>query len=1268
MTRPVGSLSAGPACETAKLIVQVIGKEHSANQKIVLHDAANKVQKARTELQEKQLCSSVLHVWDCAGATKHQLFLEIASAQGEPIRLPLLADALSTSRQADAQWNQLVPVLPFVSLPGSKSLQDYGVPVLARSGFIYVFYQEKLWRELEVEINDGQTTFRDIDIAHFRRGKGFENGQRNATGLALEDIWLPARWNNTKVQLQICFSEIQLGAARLQRLEQDSKVRRERCQYLQDPTCSESLFKERYKDKADGKLMLEVYSKYNARNYSINTLAEQANSVRLNLGSGCFPISVVAPQRAREPGFEWLLDHPARFLCDLTGQFPVMATQQAQVFLTACNTGTAEKNDPVIYTELLELSAVADVLEASLAAPRTEPSSSTEPIDEKVDSWLTFGSSDDVLAKARRRQICGVLLEDPRYRLRHLKQRLETHHQLLSLCARHAAKQTNHASALIVQQLVVPPTVQGTYNPLHASLKNLPEKGKQDINRCTAVLERAMVWQHMGSAQQLLIESLEDTKTQQALADHLSLEGFDYVAALFTICQTVATLAPSPSRLDPLAPGGDVVDAVSGLSFYRQEVTPGQRWLHSLANSAESQLHFMLWPECDMERVCKPYRLPIQAEKNNGDGNFRACELAKHENQAAPSAEQQITLDTSILANLLEGPQLGSFLTVSGKNISSALLSIYDTLQGAVATSVAAIDSLRLARDQAITDAAATHAEQNRADNRLDRTRRLLGARTQPVKVKLHAQGIEQLRSMLPNTFGAAYFMRRAQVTQNYYLFGLEDLPSRESVPRTFYGEFLDNRGALLGSTSRARLPAPDVNVTEHHVLVIPRNHSTAQLISHMNKQLTVAQQSAASTDAANSKTTQANTALAHALDQSRARSHSAAFKVLNSRPFSLGVLMIEMWNVNAEWQGREISDREKGKYRTRLGFLAAGIDLVIAMEALTIKLAGTTSTFANARKPIFKISDHYAKKLFGKAVADRLTKTVTTRLITQSLSGSIFAGLSLYDAWFAWQWNDNAMYGYLLISGGAIAGLTVGLVTASPIIGLTPLGWLALFLIAAGAGLVLLTSSNDLKDWLLNGPFSSSYNSVAKHLKDPQEAFYRLVSILSDINISIKPNTLFEPDAKLDEHAESPYEVRTANTVVRIESRLPGLLGGVHSIGIEAECRMREIQTTYFRGVPSSIQTILSRTPPTYKAQRFYTDALELYVDTPKSINQIKAGTLFEWAVRAQLTLKTSSGNYYFPAPSVKDPTRFGTEYFKADFNKIDRPFWADEKTHGIN
>ncbi|WP_164651073.1 hypothetical protein, partial [Pseudomonas viridiflava] len=92
----------------------------------------------------------------------------------------------------------------------------------------------------------------------------------------------------------------------------------------------------------------------------------------------------------------------------------------------------------------------------------------------------------DVLSKARQRQVCGVLLDDSSHRLRHLRQRLDTHQQLLGVCARYAIQHPHHASALLVHQLIVPPSIGGAKNPLNEVITSLSDTGRQAVNQCTA--------------------------------------------------------------------------------------------------------------------------------------------------------------------------------------------------------------------------------------------------------------------------------------------------------------------------------------------------------------------------------------------------------------------------------------------------------------------------------------------------------------------------------------------------------------------------------------------------------------------------------------------------------------------------------------------------------------------------------------------------------------------------------------------------------------
>ncbi|WP_440784459.1 toxin VasX [Pseudomonas syringae] len=1249
-------LSAGPSCETGKLIAQIVGKDHPDQQQLLLVSAkGDQVYPSQPEKLDHTLYSSVLEVWDhIDGAHLH---LQIATIEGEPIRLPLLSNPQVTPRQADAQFNQIVPVLPFVPLPGSKTVYDLGTPVLARAGYVYVFYQERLWRELEIQVSETGSTYNDIDVARYRQQDGFLAGERKATGAALEDIWLPAICNNRRVQdLQLCFSEVQLSAPRLERLENDAALRAQRCK-SPDLSCSKERFTDLYKSKPDGAAMLEAFSEFDAQDYVAQAVLAQVKATRLNLEQSAFPASLAAPQRARQPGYERLLDHPARYLCDLSGQFPVESFREAKAFLAQAARGTTVQG-----IKHLELTAMADALLASLPVETDGETNDTDTL------WEAQPNAVDVLSNARQRQVCGVLLDDACFRLRHLRQRVDTCQQLFSLCARQAIRQPHHASALLIQQLVVPRSIRGQENPLHATMAKLHEPGRQAINQCTATIERAMVWRHMIGAQDALVDSLKQAGTVQMLADHLSLNGFEYVAALYELSRTLASVALVPSNLDPLAPGGDIVDAVTGVGLWDQAVSPGQKFLNGIASDEASPLHTMLWPECDLQIACAPYVTPVKGDKNLGDGRFRATELAGFENRPTPDPVAQVTLDAATLANLLEGDSLQSFFLINnGKATTAALVGIFENLQSAADGAAHAVDKASQALASAKGNVQSANTKARSATDRLAQMQERLGANAHQININRQGRGVQQLRSMMPEHFGAAFLIPRNQVTPQHYVFGLEDLPGRESLPKTRYGEYLRADGSPFGDIAPpppSRLPTGD-----NWVLVIPRGHKTAQVVGDMNRTLKNAREMAGKVSDAEVAHIRAKSGLSEAIEGLDSQKNKAAYRVLASTPFCLAVLMLEVWNVSSEISAWEQAVREKNKSRASGGVLSAGLDLLIAMEALAVKLSGTQSAVAFSRKTLLTVSEKQAKRWLGSFLGNVLTKELTARLILQFLSGVALTGLNIYDAWSAWLWADHAMYGYLLISSGGLAGtMGTGFGGATTLFKLNILSWIALLLVGAGIGLVVALSSTPMESWMANGPFGES-NQSNNYLQDPIEAFYRLISLLADIRITVSKNPFYDPQAKFDTRAEIPHAIRSSDTIIRLDSRLPGLIGKLESLSIKAECRLQRVtNVSSNQGIPYQTNrenTLKAELP---KAQRLYPEALELFFSTPikttpSNINDLHS---FEWAVRAQFTLVRSGEKRHFPAPPIKDRTQFSDAWAKPDFNKVNQPFWADEMTHG--
>lgn len=87
-----------------------------------------------------------------------------------------------------------------------------------RNGFLYVYLDGHLWRELKVTTDKDVTRFNDINLAWqkgsltWKTNKGF----REATGETLKTIIVPNKLNGSNCQVQIAFSEVQWSWKQIQ--------------------------------------------------------------------------------------------------------------------------------------------------------------------------------------------------------------------------------------------------------------------------------------------------------------------------------------------------------------------------------------------------------------------------------------------------------------------------------------------------------------------------------------------------------------------------------------------------------------------------------------------------------------------------------------------------------------------------------------------------------------------------------------------------------------------------------------------------------------------------------------------------------------------------------------------------------------------------------------------------------------------------------------------------------------------------------------------
>jgi len=1252
MNAKVGSLSGNPACEAGKLIVEVIGKDHPPEQRVVIYDETDHelqewlTQQAIQELVADSRRSSTLHIWDWQQQPKRHLWLEIEAERGSPIRVPLMDDTRATPRQRERQWNCIVPVVPMSTMLGiSANHQHREYPVHVRPGFIYLFYRGKVWRELEIRQAEGQVNYHDVRLSDFRNGDRFRDGARTASGKGLSEIWLPARWNNRAApDIEVAYAEVQWPAVRLNAMERSARLRRARCNRL---------------------------------GLAVAELSFGNTTYRAPSQQQAFYLQNVPAHRPREPAREWLFDQPLKYLHDLSGQYPLQSQQYAQQVHQRHERGESTPGPTHAQQTQDDLRPETGAWAVELGDTLQNLQHVCSATNER-EHWQAAAAETDMLATVKKRQIAGVLVEDGLYRMRHLLARTNQAQAVLQLCAQRATFHSHHASALLIQRMMVPPHIGGQSNPLHRFISQVSQEGRQQIDLCSGQHARQLAMTCLKAAQDNLAAWLEQAANQHALGDHFCLEGLDYAGAFQLCSQLFVCLARTADQQDPFLAAGDA-----------PRTSAGRRLLCKIAQSTSQPLHRMLWPEADDDTLLKPYQ-SVQTP-SNGEGHYRADALNQVAQLNSPPSEEPVTLEGNTLAGLMQQPDF--LLLPSAKSGAAALINVWENLTSALKEAQKGLTSASAGHQQATTESRRSRVEAHdrEGDLRHEQERgnvlkEELGKEAFPAKYRMYTKDLQLLRSMLQQDFGDMVFVPHNAVNQEkYYFFGLSDLPVSPQEARQIFGKLLNLEGGLLGHSDevRANRAGIDQFVEELLLLAIPKNHRTARLIRELNRQIAEElriqndlQQARERREAARGRLSEANNALKQAqerLAQQERGWRRSVRGMLGSTAFPAGVLILEVFNVQAEFEARDATIRNKDEFRSAVGLISAGTDLLLAMEFLANKVAHNHPRVQTFQK---RIVDRVLfnpgsglQKLFGGRLV-----SVTGKLAFQTFAGTLFIGISIYDALHEASLGDDAAWGYGLMAVGGLGGVVGGFFTASGanFLGLGPVGWTTLLLILAGAALVWWLDDSPIEEWLTNGPFGSNRSAKVPHLwNDPQEAFYRLVSLFAGIRIRIGANpeqARHSGAMGLLDPAEY-HAMRRANTQVRIESNLPGLATTLGSANIHALSQLRSSNHRLSpRDMTQSSSHSLSPIQPL--AQRLYPDALELFYEVPVSQSMPRTPPhrwqTYTLAVRAQIILQGEDQTWVFPAPAPTDVLRYDSERHREPvFSQAKQPFWANEQTH---
>src|SRR5690554_2113544 len=604
-------------------------------------------------------------------------------------------------------------------------------------------------------------------------------------------------------------------------------------------------------------------------------------------------------------------------------------------------------------------------------------------------------------------------------------------------------------------------------------------------------------------------------------------------------------------------------------------------------------------------------------------------------------------------------------------------------------------------------------------------------------RMKLYSGSIEQLRRSLPGLLGKMELKRFSKALQKDYLVieisksRLRQFTNQRDI--ALFGDFVQ-QGAdqeVQASTNKKRSSAAGIAsdvADDVYVLVIPKTEAIARALEEIsaaesrfreavhalealegaldnapNTPAAAAAIAARKLDAAKQELDTAERELkaferdsarvngreqyvseleaandaANRVDQAEISSKrsSRLYRVLNKPVFPVFVGLMELHNTSSVWAGRSRDARVKGDVRANIRMLSAGVDLLAAGAAISERWVMGPS----------KILSLSPSGDFGAAVTKRLGSPLSVRSGLGAAAGFLMALDAGFDAYYEYRMgNTGAAIGYGLLAGSGVAFGFASLVGKSGLLlVLGPKGWLVAGVVVAGAGLATVLAFGDeaLDIWMRHGPFGPL--NEKPFLKEPEEAYYRLISLLMGVSVRLEYNPLrraAREGALDDERTERLIALSNAGERLVIESAIPGLFHSSGFIYVIPKLQLTE-SIAVSKGRSGHVQTnrIVGEDVKQYCLWMEKSDlGLHIYLNAPANERRELETRFWEpdawetriyrWQAKVQMkALKAPDHSLMvFPAPPPEDPLVFdeGNElHGEPDFSRNNQPFWYSQR-----
>ncbi|SJN58140.1 hypothetical protein VR7878_02672 [Vibrio ruber DSM 16370] len=529
-------------CDHNKLLlIEVTGTQHDTQQDFTFYDLTDMKQQFALEgkkYTDKALAETTIYGWDwCQEKENRNVWLSVKASDG-PIMLPLFDNVSHTQRIAKGpQKYQLHSFIPLTLLPTFK---EHATPeeriAPLRDGYLYIAYNGKIWREIEVSATDaGEPCFKDVNLFAYRQGRDKPvktETKREVTGEALKEIWYPAKENGRKTDIRMAYSEVQWSGARINRLEAH-------------------------------------LSELNKR---MEKIAENSAQMRVIRAEAKKQEKPLPEMRMREMETEMFLGEPKDFNRNLAGSWLSEATASIKSSIqSAWNSGDEAvrqfgihpDHSPYYYDSILRQSMLLELLQEEekkkKSADNTTKQADTAPGEtndsDKKPDW-TRPSVNDYLADAKNRLLRGIVLADPLFNIRHKSFLIKGCVSYLGLLLKDTSMQKYFASAELVQRFLMPKKWGNQENPYHdyTDTSDFDTYFGGRFHRTLRTTEREKCRSVLRHIQSRLAHEIEEEVFASVLKDITSLDDTNAAAIYPFVGNAVSSLAINPEQIDTLEP------------------------------------------------------------------------------------------------------------------------------------------------------------------------------------------------------------------------------------------------------------------------------------------------------------------------------------------------------------------------------------------------------------------------------------------------------------------------------------------------------------------------------------------------------------------------------------------------------------------------------------------------------------------------------------------------------------------------------------------